>query len=180
MRTLRLRFLCASFVGASCVAACRPQSQSGISPARNWSPAQLLGCYEILDSTRHRADSAWYNVMGLVRLTDVPMREFAGTSTRRAWHLRPLSDSRNGHWKADPSGAMEHANEMAPLWFLNSSGDVAIFAFGDGFSGAGIRFFASDARGDTLRGRVTEYWDYGPFKNDRGVAYAVRRVCPDT
>src|SRR4051794_16037718 len=107
MRTLAFGFLCAALVSTVCLAGCRPQTQSGISAARNWSPAQLLACYEILDSTRHRADSAWYNVMGLVRLTDVPMREFPSTFGGKAWHLRPLSNARNGHWKADPTGALE-------------------------------------------------------------------------
>jgi hypothetical protein len=62
---------------------------------------------------------------------------------------------------------------------LNLPGDSAAFSFGDGFSGAAIQFAAIDANGDTLRGHVTEHWDFGPpFSYDKGRAYAVRRACP--
>ena len=164
---------------ANSLAGCKPETRSAISPNRHWSPAQLVGCYEILDANRRRADSAWYNVMGLVQLTDVPVLTFDGAVIPHVWHLRPLSDARNGHWRADPLGTLERERQFVPDWSLNSSGESATFGFGDGFSGATIQFNARDADRDTLRGRVTEHWDYGPpFSYDKGVAYAVRRACP--
>ena len=145
----------------------------------NWAPTKLLGCYEILDAQRRRTDSAWYNVMALIRLTDVPVRKADGTIRPRVWHLRPLSDAGHGHWKADPLGELEQTTGIVPEWSLNPAGDSAEFSFGDGFSGAGIQFAAVDADPDTLRGRVVEHWDFGPpFSQDKGRAYGVRRPCP--
>jgi hypothetical protein len=145
----------------------------------HWSPATLIGCYEILDAKYQRADTAWYNVMAIVRLTQAPARKFDGTIRPNAWHLRPLSNAGNGRWRADPRGQLEGDTRIAPWWSLNSSGDSAEFNFRDGFSGASIQFAAVDAHGDTLPGHVTEHWDSGPpFSQDKGRAYAVRRVCP--
>lgn len=79
----------------------------------------------------------------------------------------------------DPEGRLESVVGFAPEWSLNASGDTLRFNFIDGFSGATIQFARADAHGDTLRGVVTEHWDFGPpFSNDKGRAYAVRRSCP--
>src|SRR5262249_33184762 len=145
----------------TCLAACRG-ARAALSGLRHWSSAELVGCYEILDAGRRRADGAWYNVMAVVRLTERPMLESDGTVRPNAWHLRPLSNAGNGHWKSDPGGELESGIGFAPEWSLNPARDSAAFDFGDGFSGAVIAFAAADAERDTLRGRVTEHWDYGP------------------
>ena len=173
LKILRLAF------ALLCVAACHTETRAATSGLTHWSAAQLLGCYTILDEKRRQADSAWYNVMGIVRLTDVPMRKFDSTVLPRNWHLRPLSDAAKGRWKADPRGELEATPGFVPAWSLSPSGDSVSFDFGDGFSGGVLEFAAVDATGDTLRGRVTEHWDFGPpFTHDRGAAYAVRRACP--
>jgi hypothetical protein len=175
---MKAAVLCAALVLTGAVA-CRDEPWSAKAVGTHWSPAQLLGCYEILDAKHRRADDAWYNAMAVVRLTDIPVRESDGTVRQRAWHLRPLSDAGSGHWRADPQGTLEHENGFVPEWSLNASGDSAAFGFSDGFSGAAIEFAAEDADGDALRGHVTEHWDFGPpFSNTRGPAYAIRRPCP--
>jgi hypothetical protein len=162
----------------ACLVACGGERPSTRSATRHWSPAELVGCYEILDANRRRADSAWYNAMAVVRLTERPMLEVDGTVRPNTWHLRPLSNAGIGHWKSDPNGELETGTIFAPKWFLNPAGDSAVFGFGNGFSGAAITFAAADADRDTLRGWVTENWDFGPpYSYDRGRAYAVRRAC---
>ena len=161
------------------IAGCRRETVSAAPEANHWSPAELLGCYEILDAKRRPADSVWYNVMPTVRLTDTPMRRYKDTVRARAWHLLPLSNAGQGRWRADPEGKLESVVGFAPEWSLNASGDTLRFNFIDGFSGATIQFARADTHGDTLRGVVTEHWDFGPpFSNDKGRAYAVRRSCP--
>lgn len=143
-----------------------------------WTPAQLLGCYEIFDAKGQRAESAWYNVMPFVRLTDVPFPTSDPNAQPRSWHVRPLSNAGMGRWKADPTGALERVSRFVPMWTLNARSDSLTFVFRDGFSGASIHFAERDAAGDTLRGHVIEHWDAGPTDNARGSAYAVRQVCP--
>ena len=163
----------------TCLAACHGERRNPVSATRRWIPGDLVGCFEILDSKRRRADSAWYNAVAFVRLTDRPMRGPDGTVRPLAWHLRPLSKAGIGHWNADPDGELENETmSFVPEWTLSPTGDSAAFHFGDGFSGAAIRFAAADADPDTLRGRVSESWDFGPSSYDRGRAYAVRRTCP--
>lgn len=159
--------------------ACQGKNATATPVVTHWSPAVLVACYEILDAKRQPAKGAWYNVMGIVRLTQTPMKKFDGTIRRNAWHLRPLSDAGNGRWRADPQGHLERDIGWAPEWSLNSAADSVEFNFRDGFSGATIQFAAVDARGETLPGHVTEHWDSGPpFSDDKGRAYAVRRSCP--
>lgn len=161
------------------LAACHGQGSGAPSPSGHWSPAGLTGCYEILDATRQPAEGAWYNVMAVVRLTEHPMLAADSEPVPHSWHLRPLSNARNGRWRADPNGNLETQSRHVPRWSLNPAGDSASFDFRDGFSGASIVFAASDADRDTLRGRVTEHRDVGPpFSKDAGRAYAVRRSCP--
>ncbi len=144
----------------------------------HWTEAELLGCYEILDARLRPADSAWYNVMARVKLTDIPAGKRVGSTRPNTWHLRPLSNAGNGHWKAETS-EREYAMGFAPEWSLTRAGDSAAFDFRDGFSGAAIQFAASEVHGDTLVGDVTEHWDFGPpFSHARGRAFAVRRPCP--
>ena len=163
--------------GLAWLAACHQQGHDTSARIQHSAPAELLGCYEILDAKHRRADSGWYNVTAVVRLTDQPMRKFDGTTRTLTWHLRPLSNAGTGHWQTDPGGEYEKGTGEAPEWSLNSAGDSAVFDFSDGFSGAMIEFAASDADRDTLRGRTTEHWDFGPGTSDRGRAYAVRRPC---
>ena len=160
-------------------AACHGGNAGATPVVSHWSPANLVACYDILDAQQRPASGKWYNVMAIVRLTQTPRRKFNGTIRPNTWHLRPLSDAGSGHWRADPQGQLEGGSGSAPEWSLNSTGDSAEFAFGDGFSGATIQFAAADAHGDTLRGRVTGHWDFGPpYSEDQGRAYAVRRSCP--
>jgi hypothetical protein len=106
------------------------------------------------------------------------MLKLDSTVRPNAWHLRPLSNAGNGHWKSDPDGELETQILFVPEWSLSPAGDSAAFDFGDGFSGAAITFAAADADRDTLRGHVTEYWDFGPpYSHEKGRAYAVRRSC---
>ena len=159
------------------LAACHGESRNLGSATRHWIPGELVGCFEILDSNRRRADGVWYNAMAVVKLTDRPMRGTDSTVRPLAWHLRPLSNAGSGHWKADPTGELENQSMFVPEWTLNPAGDSATFHFHDGLSGASIQFAAADADRDTLRGRVTESFDFGPSSYDRGRAYAVRRAC---
>jgi len=162
-----------------CLIACHRAKATATPLVTQWSLAGVVGCYEILDAKRRPADTVWYNVMAIVRLTQTPMRNFDGTIRPNAWHLRPLSDAGSGRWRADPRGQLERLMGFAPHWSLNLSSDSAEFDFRDGFSGATMQFAKVDAHGDTLRGHVTEHWDSGPpFSNDRGAVYAVRRSCP--
>jgi hypothetical protein len=157
--------------------ACHQEKYATSAHIQRWAPAELLGCYEILDAKHRRADSAWYNVSAVVRLTDRPMRKFDGTVRPLTWHLRPLSNPGTGHWQADPGGEYEKGTGDAPEWSLTPAGDSADFEFSDGFSGATIQFAASDADRDTLRGRATEHWDFGPRTSNSERAYAIRRPC---
>jgi hypothetical protein len=73
------------------------------------------------------------------------------------------------------------ARDNSDAWSLDSLTDSLRVGFGSGFSGTEFvfQFHTNVSVGDTLHGRATEYWDFGPpFTTPRGKATAIRVVCP--
>jgi hypothetical protein len=127
-------------------------------PARRAQEADVVGCYALFDRTGRPAADSLYWAPAIARLD----------SSGRALKLAPKFDA------GRPAG-----QPGAYRWSVGA-GDSLRVLFHTGFSGT--EFVLSRAsRGDTLRGRAREHWDFGPpFYTDAGAATAVRIACPIT
>lgn len=131
--------------------------------------ATLLGCwtFELAgDSTAGRSTTL---TPPLAELTEVVPRLGSGSVVRRL-------DAR-GRW-LDSSARM-----VLPTWEVLPDGDSIRVTFSLGFANSvyvlGWQRKSASGRVDTLEGRATEWFDYGPQLVPRGAARAIRRMCPN-
>jgi hypothetical protein len=117
---------------------------------------QLVGCYAFFDRSGRAAAKSLYWAPATARLD----------SNGHAVKLTPQFDPGRD---TDGPGAYR--------WSLTPRADSVNVLFHTGFSGTEFRF-AVPERGDTLRGRARQHWDFGPpFETDGGPATAVRISC---
>jgi hypothetical protein len=84
----------------------------------------LLGCYELRDSSNTRADSTWYNGVGLIRLRP----DSAAGALPAGRRIQLLMSARKGRWRADPQNQFDGG----PAWHLDTRVDSLYLDFLDG------------------------------------------------
>ena len=118
----------------------------------------LVGCYAFFDRAGRPAMDSLYWAPATARLD----------SGGRAVKLTPRFDP--GRPAPGPG---------AYGWSIGGLGDSLHVLFHNGFSGTEFVLGRTD-RGDTLRGRAREHWDFGPpYATEAGSATAVRISCQD-
>ena len=143
---------------------------------RNALRRDLVGCYKLMTARGQLLDPhTFYNASPLVYLDSTP-RPHIGASGRDYGTVRRLlvlldSTAHQIRREVPPYAP------LGPSWSVDSLGDSLFVSFVDGFSGAELAVGAPHGVGDTLRGWITDNWDFGPpfvVPHGRGMAVRVR------
>jgi hypothetical protein len=119
----------------------------------------LLGCYALFVGGRP-LDSTYYGSSPRVRLDSVPLQS-RGRVLRRLDLASRLQDSSQTPFTS---------------WAVDSLAGYIQFSFHNGFSGAVLTLEERESI-DSLKGRIANYWDFGPGVSDRRKVRAVRVPC---
>lgn len=136
----------------------------------------LVGCYALMTAPGHLLDRHnFYNASPMVYLDSTPRPHILSTGRDLGTKERVLVQLDSA---GDPIGGVQPTGILGPSWSTDSLTNTLYVSFSNGFSGAELILQAPLGRGDTLRGRIIENWDFGPpFSDARGRGMAVRRPC---
>jgi hypothetical protein len=144
-------------------------SQQRVTSGRQTLRTEVIGCYALYFE-RGRVDGSLSHATPSVRLDSALWRRWEGDSAHGGRRLlTALSANGRPNLRLPPL--------VRPQWIADSLTDSVRFSFNDGFSGAEFVLNAAPGQMDTLRGRVFEHWNTGPFQTSRGPAYALRQPC---
>ena len=138
---------------------------------RNGLRAELVGCYALFTAPAGDAQRSLYNASASVRLDSQAVDPRGSRSSSTALRLLTPLTAPNAPMVASP-------RQFTRTWTADSLTDTVRLSFVDGFSGAVFVFAAPRTNPDTLFGRRSEHWDFGPpFETTHGLARAIRQPC---
>ena len=158
----------------------RASDSEALHHLRNTLRRDLVGCFRLVGRSGHLLNHyEYYGATPMVSLDSTVQqhlsryREDGSTEDGGTlWRLIPLDSSGHLAYKGWQPG------EIGPSWAMDSLHDTLYLSFSDGFSGAELILWAPIGVGDTLRGRITDNWDFGPpFVVPHGRGLAMRVQC---
>lgn len=163
----------ASVLGLLSLLGCRPEPPIGPAPpARPSIPEGLAGCYALLGGGERPVSTYLYHAPSHVRLLAEKRQPspYVGPQPR-GWALTKLDSLLRPEADQDPM------NLEKVFWEMHSSPDSVVLWFHTGLSGSLLFLEVPPGPVDTLRGRATQHFDFGPVSFDSGEVLAVRVRC---